>query len=353
MSYSLPPAISPDLARIANPTWLTHALASAGLLYGAEVASVSARPDATTPYTLSKILHLDLEFSPENTCAAPRRLVLKTAKGKKEYIFFTRIVPACSGSPVLRCFYAEYDPQSDRACFLLEELAETHFQPEWPVPPALPLCEAVVECLARFHAGWRHNLVLKTELQPLLAEGNSWKSRIALAVERLPQFIAFLGDRLSPERKAIYQQVLRASVSEWQPDWSTKAATLLHGDAHFWNYLFPRDPARDTIRMIDWNGWDIGRGTDDLAYMIALHWFPERRRVYEIPLLRRYHTVLQESGIMDYSWDDCWRDYRLSVIMNLTIPVWQWYKGIPAGVWWPHLERSFLAFQDLNCAELL
>lgn len=103
------------------------------------------------------------------------------------------------------------------------------------------------------------------------------------------------------------------------------------------------------MRLIDWQSCEIGVGPADLAYMIALHWFPERRAHLEVPLLRHYHNRLLEGGITTYSW----YDYRLSAINNLLIPVWQWFVKIPASIWWHHLERGFLAFDDLKCAELL
>ena len=32
---------------------------------------------------------------------------------------------------------------------------------------------------------------------------------------------------------------------------------------------------------------------------------------------------------------------------------WQWARGAYAAVWWPHLERGLLAFEDLNCYEVI
>ncbi len=70
-------------------------------------------------------------------------------------------------------------------------------------------------------------------------------------------------------------------------------------------------------------------------------------------LLRRYHEQLIKHGVANYAWDDCWRDYQISVILCLTIPVVQWKKQVEPRIWWPHLQRGILAFQDLHCDELL
>jgi Ecdysteroid kinase-like family len=129
--------------------------------------------------------------------------------------------------------------------------------------------------------------------------------------------------------------------------------TLVHGDAHVWNAFHPRDPARDTIRLFDWDSWRIGLGTGDLAYMMGLHWYPDRRRRYERPLLERYHATLVAGGVTGYTFSALWDDYRLSALGQITVPVWQSSFRLNPAVWWSHLERAMLTFDDLDCRALL
>jgi hypothetical protein len=117
--------------------------------------------------------------------------------------------------------------------------------------------------------------------------------------------------------------------------------------------LFPQDETDPQALFIDWSMWDIGRATDDLAYMIALHWYPERRARFESLLLKFYYDELIASGVRDYTLNRLLLDYRLSVVRNLFIPIWQWKKNIHPSIWYPHLERGFLAFEDLDCRALL
>ena len=93
--------------------------------------------------------------------------------------------------------------------------------------------------------------------------------------------------------------------------------------------------------------------TDDLAYMMALHWYPERRRRLEQPLLDRYHAALLARGVAGYDRAALAEDYRLSVVWQLTTPVWQAGYKLPPAIWWSHLERILLAVDDLRCRELL
>ena len=74
----------------------------------------------------------------------------------------------------------------------------------------------------------------------------------------------------------------------------------------------------------------------------------------EESLIRHYHSSLLSFGVEGYAWEDCWLDYRRSVISHMFTPVFQWAGGqIPATVWWHNFERISEAYKDLNCADLL
>jgi len=46
-------------------------------------------------------------------------------------------------------------------------------------------------------------------------------------------------------------------------------------------------------------------------------------------------------------------DYRLSVLWQTATPVWQAANDIPTWIWRPHVERIFMAVDDLGCHDLL
>jgi aminoglycoside phosphotransferase (APT) family kinase protein len=171
--------------------------------------------------------------------------------------------------------------------------------------------------------------------------------------QRFARFAEFLGDRLSSSARAIYARVLDA-LDQWViPARLYSPCTLVHGDAHVWNLLYPRDGVDSRIRLIDWASWRVGRGTSDLSYMMAVHWYPERRARLEAPLLERYHAALCTGGVTGYERDQLWTDYRKAVLGGLLIPVWQQSFGFHPSIWWPHLNRLLAAVEDLDCAALL
>lgn len=127
---------------------------------------------------------------------------------------------------------------------------------------------------------------------------------------------------------------------------------VVHDDVHIGNFLYPHNPSKHKIRIIDWQTWNVDVAVKDLAHMMAYFWFPERRKRYERMLLQYYHERLQAYGITNYSWETLYDDYRLCVIRKLFHPAWQWEMGDTASKWWLHLERVMLAYEDLECAEL-
>lgn len=344
-----------------SPEWLTHVLRKKGVLTQGQVTAVHKKP--SQPTLTSLIVRLEASYSDDAPISVPSRLFLKIAKpdfgaiGKTEIAFYTTVADAMSDPPTVRCYDAVYSPETGASYLLLADVSDTHFQTEWPLPPAQQYCEQVMVCMAKFHAFWWEHPRLGKDIAQL-PTAEAIKEILGNTERRAHEFVDFLGDRLSVDRRHVYEKFLAAMPRLFSHHRgarliSGKTCTLVHGDAHFWNCLFPHDPDKDKVYLIDWQGWEIGIGTDDLAYMIALHWYPERRRVMERALISRYHQELLRHGVANYTWPECWHDYRVSATFNLLIPAGLWSVKVPARIWWSHLERALCAFQDLGCDELL
>lgn len=349
----------------ATPERLTGILRREGSLSHGEVVTVRKE----SPYFsgMSALSRLTLGYSPGASASVPSRLLLKIPLSepdwmvtpglrRKEVDFYRAVANAMSRAPAVRCYDAVYCPQSDRSHLLLDDISATHSRPEFPLPPLNRHCDQLIDCVAQLHAFWWNHPRLGDDIGAFPDD-----ELVRKHYERLEEawcgFAAFLGDRLPPERRRLYEGVLSSWPTLWQQRRgrfsSAGNITLIHGDLHCLNVLFPRASQKGEVYLIDWENWRVSVGTDDLAYMIALQWPPERRHRMEMNLLRRYHTALQKYGVARYDWEDCWCDYRLSVIRQLFIPVLFWLHRLPPDAWWPHLENAVLAYQDLSCAELL
>jgi len=169
-------------------------------------------------------------------------------------------------------------------------------------------------------------------------------------------FTAFadrVGDRLSGERRDLYRRLIDAAPRLFARYDSHRNVTLIHGDAHVWNVLMPKDEQSGDVRLFDWDTWRIGVASYDLAYMMAMHWHPDLRRRRERPLLDCYHAALVAQGVDSYDRRALDDDYRLAVLWLLARPAFQAASDLPPVLWWNNFERILLAVDDLGCRELL
>lgn len=339
--------------------FLTERLRAGGALPHGRVSAVHAGARQTT--ILSTIVQLRLEYSTDAPVEAPTRLLLKASRGgldpslksvgEREVAFYRQIAPLMPNGPFVRCYDANFSEGAFH--LLLEDLSETHtILTQWPLPPRVEVCEQIIDTWALLHAFWWRHPRLGRDVGTFADDATIAKGA-ADTRERYARFAEFLGDRLWPRAREIYGRVLDAYERLYTPARLYATYTLVHGDAHVWNLLYPGDGVASGIRLIDWDAWRIGRGVSDLAYMMAVHWYPERRARLEARLLERYHFAQRARGVTDYTLEHLWKDYRRSVIGLLAIPVWQHMLGLPPGIWWPHLNRIVAAFEDLDCAALL
>ena len=348
-------------AEDATPEWLTEVLRSSGALAQGSVAAVGLKSSRTM--LVSNVFQLEVAYSADATPRAPRGLFLKLSQpvfqpeaamdhSRKEVEFYTTVATEMQDPPLPRCYAAAFSAETRSAHLLLEDLSVTHFQPPSPLPPSEAHCQQAVECLAKVHSFWWEHPRLGAGIGELLSESGV-EGVARNAAEKFARFADFLGDCLSRERRALYEKVISCFPAPWKRLRNAKGLTLTHGDAHTWNFMYPREGHNGRTVIIDWQLWHVHTGPRDLAFMMALYWYPERRARLEEKLLRRYYEGLLSGGVKDYGWDECLTDYRWSALRNLFVPVWQWAGGMPPAVWWSSLERAALAFEDLRCIELI
>jgi thiamine kinase-like enzyme len=351
---------TPQLPAVAEAANLTAVLRKAGALdYGVvrEVTVLSSRDTI-----LSHITRLGLGYVGQSD-GAPQSLMLKMphpafAKklpnaGRREVAFYTKLAPGMPAQLLPRCFDGDFDEQSLTWHLLLEDLTDSHeIATAWPLPPSRGQAMAIVAALARMHAAWWDHTSLGEMAGDWMSTDDT-ANLLEIFAGHYDRFADSLGDRLSEERRDLFRRFLEQWARLFQRYHSHRHVTITHGDAHTWNFLLPRASIVDSVRIFDFDQWRINVPTSDLAYMMALQWYPETRQVLERPLLDGYYNTLIEHGVTGYSREALHRDYRLSVLWHITTPIWQWNASIPAVIWWNNLQRVLLAVDDLGSGEFL
>ena len=313
--------------------WLGHA-----------VTDLAIDLELETP--ISKLVFLKVAYSAEEPADLPQHLVVKSPLKVEhsEIQFYRELAPVMERPPVVRCLATI----EDSSTIVIEDLRATHDHPPWPVPPSRTQCERAVEALAYVHAHWWESPELGHEVgKPNTTE--SLTTMVQGIAANLPSFFDTFGDALAVQTRNVYERVFSSSLKPWLRLTDPRALTIIHGDAHTWNFLFPR-VGNGPAFLFDWQLWHVDVGARDLAFMMALHWYPSRRRELERPLLHHYHENLRRT---DYSFDELWLDYRRCVVRNLTFPIISWSRGVKPEYWWHRLECAVAAYLDLECEELL
>ncbi len=349
-----------SLPKAADAERITEALRRSGVLGDGRVAEVAV--DKSFPTVLSYIFRLRLTYEGSHA-GAPQSLMLKTGLvggpggdwegGRREVAFYNEVASATPEGLVLRCFDAHWDQDTRAWHLLLEDLTESHLvATSWPLPPTIEQSENIIRTRARFQAAWWDHPRLGTTVGTWQDASAAEQSRQRLAGQ-YARFAGDLGDRLSPGRRDLYARLLEQAPRLAARYHTYRHMTIVQGDAHVWNCFLPRTGGAGDARLFDWDAWRIDVGTDDLAYMMALHWYPDLRQRSERYLLDCYHDELVARGVQGYDRRALQDDYRLSVLGQVMTPIWHHAVGIPPVIWWNNLERIHLAVDDLGCRELL
>jgi hypothetical protein len=132
---------------------------------------------------------------------------------------------------------------------------------------------------------------------------------------------------------------------------NNELTTILHRDAHVKNFLYPRS-ADDAALIVDWQFWGLGIGTFDLRHLLGSA-LKHELRAHQEELVRYYYECYRDGLDVDYTWSDCWLDYRKGIVDNLFMPMWQ-YTGFGWDIkhWGKTLAAAVENYYALGCDQI-
>jgi hypothetical protein len=157
-------------------------------------------------------------------------------------------------------------------------------------------------------------------------------------------FIEMLGEYLSADDVATLQE-LTPLAGRWIGARAERFA-LLHMDYRLDNLLFDLDGVG--VSAVDWQGMSLGLPMRDVAFFLSTGLSVEDRRAHEESIVRAYYDKLIGYEVGDYSWEQCWNDYRFGIVQNPFITVF----GCVYGARTERGDRMFTAMIERGCAAL-
>lgn len=310
--------------------WFRRVLAVSGGLEPSHLTSVRAEPMGSVRGLLSTVIRCHLEWSVEapnqpdsviiKLCSTDR----KTARFARliklyrhEYLFYQRIRPSIGiRSPEL--LYGDFTNRGHRFVLVLEDL--TALKSVAQVHGASGVhAHAAVRAVARMHARYWNN-VGHTVLSSVPDYTRKFRrlTQLGYLLNLSPALDRF-GNLFNTETRWLAEHY-GTRIADHLAQMSEAPVTFTHGDFRVDNLFFDKPGTNDVV-AIDWQNCGIHSGLRDITYFLSTSLTTETRRAIERDVVTGYHDALISGGIDDYSFDDCWRDYRSVMLSCLIGPI--------------------------------
>jgi thiamine kinase-like enzyme len=227
----------------------------------------------------------------------------------REVAFYGRLSSRIGG-PLPRCHLAEYDQEQGWFTLVLDDVTDG-VQGDQIAGCSPDSAKRVMRALARLHAPVLDDAAVGA--MDFLNLPNPVSG--ALMALLLTTFEERYGDQLADE----YIEVCRRHVAALDAHAADRRPPLglVHGDFRLDNLLFDET---DCV-VVDWQTVQWGPAMIDAAFFLGGSLSVEDRRAHEKSLIRTYHDGLRAAGASEFSWEDCWYEYRRQVFWGLTVVI--------------------------------
>ena len=315
-----------------TPEWLTQALREGGAIATSNVTSIDTAVVGEGVGFMGQLAQVSLSYDKAEE-GAPQSLIAKLPAAapenrevatffrfyEREVRFYEQVAHAIELRTPRR-YYSAFDPESGDYVLLLEDMAPARVGDQL-AGCSVQQAELCLRELAKFHATWWENPKL-SEFNWMPSIDDDWQIESAEQsyAESWDPFIERFGHQLSPTLRDIAERFGK-NIRPLMHKFGARPRTIVHGDYRLDNLFFGPLGSSDSLAVIDWQISSRGRGVFDVAYFLAGTLPPPERKAKEQDLLRMYHDILTERGVRGYDFDQCWADYRVSVLFLIVYSV--------------------------------
>ena len=248
--------------------------------------------------------------------AASRAAAVRFASYAKEVAFYQQFLELLKiKTPT--CFYADITEDTESFILLLSDLSPARQGDQLTgCTVAVARC-AVLELVGLHAPTWNKQRLFSSHPLLQIKEAEKRAGQEVYANLMTP-FAARFGDRLTADQLAIIRRagesISPLFTAEVQP------LSMIHGDYRLDNLLLTAKEAPE-VYAVDWQTLTVGNPLADVAYMMATGLDASERRTVEKAIVHEYHQGLLAAGVTDFSWEDCWCEYRRMSVFGLPITV--------------------------------
>jgi hypothetical protein len=307
-----------------SASWLSGVL-------GAEVKGFSVEPLGAGAGMIGQSARLCIDY--ESGASGPATVIVKfptQTEGNRvvadtfdmygREVRFYQTIAGQTPARAPRPFHAEMAEENSDFVLLREDLSACRLGDQL-AGADLADAHAAIDQMARLHATWWGRTDdpalswIPIHDNPVQAGGMSQGFAAGW-----PVFLELFGDVLPGGRAEEYARI-GPSTADCLRRMCGGVLTVVHGDFRLDNIFFdvPDDPTG--VALFDWQGISKSCGPQDLGYFMSQSLRSEVRREHGSALVERYREKLLEAGVEGYSADQCWADYRASVLYLFTFAI--------------------------------
>ena len=221
-------------------------------------------------------------------------------------ISFYRELANRTGIAIPPVIFAEFDSATEKFILIMGDLA-----------PAVPgdqtkgvtLAQAglALDEAAKLHASHWGNLTI-ADLPWLMGTAGAFQLNQAMMVQLWARFLDRFGDKIGVSSMEVGETIVD-TFDKYMFGYQGPRC-LIHNDFRPDNMAFAGPDGGRPITVFDWQTVGVGCGMNDVAYFMGGALSAEMRKLHEPTLVKRYHEALTQSGVLNYSLDQAWHDYR-------------------------------------------
>lgn len=310
-----------------TPEWLTERLRENGYP-SAVVGSFSAEKFGTGQVGKCVRFSMDIQAGGPNV---PRTLVGKFPSDnpvsrhagvsmlvyEKEVKFYKHIASSLSISAP-KCYYANIIDQGPEFLVLMEDMHPALQGDQIKGCNANVARAAILELVGLQAPTW-----CDRSMKGLLAdpEDGPFSDMKSLYNQMLPGFLQRFSDQLEQDEIDIIKDAGAANVCPMYVPYAEDLFCLEHMDYRLDNLLIDEGITPPKVTVVDWQSVKVGKPLNDVAFFMGSGLDSELRREVEEGIIRDYHSALQESGVANFSWESCWKEYRKGVFAGFALTI--------------------------------
>lgn len=291
---------------------------------------------------------------------SPRSIVVKTPVadaspvGERETSIYRELTTYFPRAPLVKALAAEMDQQTGSYWLVLEDVSDTHVAVPHGLPPLPHQIKQAAATLGELHAYfWEHELLTCADWARLPTFFDL-RRPIAHAECYFDRMIEALDGRLPPCDKQVFETVFERLTGWLIRRVSQGGVTLIHGDAHASNFLFPVSSSK--TYLVDWQCppwvWKSGIGVSDATYFMVRYWHHTLTEAMAPVMLKVYFDSLVNFGVQGYSWEHLMNDFRACCLLNLCTVIEESVRTAPTK-WYPQLVNLLAVIRHFECDSLL